>query len=207
MAGIATITGRSTTSGDRRLFERYLAIFLQWNRTHRMTALTSPSAIVRELFLHSLLFRGLLPPGPIKLLDIGAGSGIPGLPIRLADPQVALTFVEARRKRVSFLRAACRALELEDVVIREGRAEALATEPMLSEVFDAVVARSVGPPERLVPMAMGYLKAGGVVVISGPPRPATAGGPVQAIQVPIPGSSSTRLFLRAMKQDIVPRGT
>jgi len=212
MAALTAVTGRVATASDRQQFERYLAIFLRWNRTHRMTALDSPRAIVRELFLDSLLFRGLLPAGPLKLLDIGAGSGIPGLPIRLADPQVMLTLMEARRKRVSFLRAACRELNLMDVTVREGRAERLVQGSGLSEAFDAVVSRAVGPPSRLLPMAMGYLKPGGVVVISGRPQappssPLEDGGLIERVEVLVPGSGATRVFLRARKQGSVPRGT
>jgi len=210
MAALTAVTGRAATAADRRQFEGYLTIFVRWNRTHRMTALRSPAAIVRELFLDSLLFRSLLPAGPLKLLDIGAGGGIPGLPIRLADPDISLTLMEARRKRVSFLRAACRELGLVDVIVREGRAERLVQEPGLAEAFDAVVSRSVGPPERFIPMAMRYVKPGGVVVTSGPPHlpsPVEDGGLFERVNVRIPGSDATRLFLRARKQGNVPRET
>lgn len=204
---LTAVTGRVATAGDRRQFEEYLALFLRWNRTHRMTALDSPPAIVRELFLGSLLFRSLLPPGPLKLLDIGSGSGIPGLPMRLADPEIALTLVEARRKRVSFLRAVCRELNLIDVTVQEGRAERLVEGSGFSEAFDAVVSRAVGPPGRLIPMAIRYLKPGGLVVISGSPRAALPVGPIEVIKLSIPGSRTARVFLRARKQSSVPRGT
>jgi 16S rRNA (guanine(527)-N(7))-methyltransferase RsmG len=210
MAALEAVTGQAAACGARRRFEQYLDVFLRWNRIHRMTALDSPPAIVRELFLDSLLFLPLLPRRPLRLLDIGAGSGIPGLPIRLADPSVLLTLMDSRRKRVSFLRAACRELELVDVVVIEGRAEKLAERTGLSEAFDAVVSRAVGPPARLLPVAMRYLKPGGVLVISGPPKanaPEEGEPVVQAIRVPVPGSTGTRLFLRAAKQGTVPRGT
>ena len=54
-----------------------------------MTALDSAAAIVQDLFIDSLLFLALLPPRPLALVDIGAGAGIPGLPLRLADPAIA----------------------------------------------------------------------------------------------------------------------
>ena len=111
-----------------------------------MTALRSPEEIVRGLFLDSLLFLSALPaPRPLKVVDIGAGSGIPGLPIRLADPAITLTLIEAKRKRVSFLLTACRELGLSDVQVLEGRAERLVDEnPGVAGSFDAVVARAVG---------------------------------------------------------------
>ncbi|HEU5154300.1 MAG TPA: 16S rRNA (guanine(527)-N(7))-methyltransferase RsmG, partial [Gemmatimonadales bacterium] len=131
-----------------------------------MTAFRSPAEIVRGLFLDSLLFLPVLPPRPLRLVDIGAGSGIPGLPIRLVDPAVSLTLVEAKRKRVSFLHTACRELALPDVVVIEGRAEKLVErDSALAESFDAVVARAVGSEEAMVALALRYLKPGGVVVL------------------------------------------
>lgn len=192
---------------DRRRFQRYLDLFVQWNRVHRMTALASAREIVQGLFLDSLLFLRVLPPRPLKVVDIGAGSGIPGLPIRLADPTISLTLIEAKRKRVSFLLTACRELDLSDVKVLEGRAERLVEEaPEISGSFDAVVARAVGAEDDLLPVALRYLRPGGVVVLAGSPRKASS-GQMQAIKVPIPGGHGSRVFLRAGKQSSVPRGT
>ena len=169
-----------------------------------MTALASPREIVHGLFLDSLLFLRVLPPRPLKVVDIGAGSGIPGLPIRLADPAVSLTLIEAKRKRVSFLLAACRELNLSDVEVLEGRAERLVEEaPEIAGSFDAAVARAVGD---LLPLACRYLRPGGVVVLGGSPGKA-GGGHMQVVKVPIPGGRHTRIFLRAEKESSVPRGT
>jgi 16S rRNA (guanine527-N7)-methyltransferase len=187
------------TPEDRRRFQQYLDLFLRWNRTHRMTALESPSAVVRELFIDSLLFLPLLPAGPLAVVDIGAGAGIPGLPLRLADPRIALTLVEARRKRVSFLRAARRELGLEDVAIEEGRAEELVERKAeLAAAFDVVVARAVGPARALLPIAYKYLKVGGILLVSGPPNPTREGG-FEVARVRIPGGRGSRAFLRAIK--------
>ncbi|MGH7414768.1 MAG: 16S rRNA (guanine(527)-N(7))-methyltransferase RsmG, partial [Candidatus Rokuibacteriota bacterium] len=160
-----------------------------------------PGAVVRELFVDSLLFLAILPPRrPISVVDIGAGAGIPGLPLRLADPQIALTLIESRRKRISFLLAACRELELGDVAVVEGRAEDLIERaPELAGAFDAVVARAVGPPDVLLRTALKYLKAGGVFVVSGPPDPA-AHAPLRVVRVPVAGTRTTRAFLKAVKE-------
>jgi 16S rRNA (guanine527-N7)-methyltransferase len=210
-AGITALTGRPATAEDRNRFQTYLDLFLRWNRTHRMTALHSPAAIVRTLFLDSLLFLPLLPPRPASIVDIGAGAGIPGLPLRLVEPRLALTLVEARRKRVSFLRVVCRELGLNDVVVKEGRAEELIEEdPTLAGSFDAVVSRAVGPVRLLVPVALRYLKPGGVFLASGPPKPRPGGPPgnlMEVVQVSNPGARGSRVFLRARKDSNVPRGT
>ncbi len=165
-----------------------------------MTALDSTAAIVRDLFIDALLFLPLLPPRPLKLVDIGAGAGIPGLPLSLADPSIAVTLVEARRKRVSFLLATQRELELPNVAVKEGRAEALLqTQPDLVGAFDVVVARSVGPAAELLPLALRYLRSGGLFVASGPPNPLPR-PPLEVVRVPIPGGRRARVFLRATKK-------
>jgi 16S rRNA (guanine527-N7)-methyltransferase len=172
-----------------------------------MTALDSPAEIVRGLFLDSLLFLSVLPPRPVRVVDIGAGSGVPGLPLRLVDPGISLTLIEAKRKRVSFLLAACRELSLPDVSVVEGRAEDLVgAGSALSEGFDAVVARAVGSEKRLFPLALRYLRPGGTVILAGSPT-STGHAGVQVVQASLPGRRSTRTFLRAAKESSVPRGT
>jgi 16S rRNA (guanine527-N7)-methyltransferase len=196
---------RSLTEGpvgpdDRRRFQQYLDLFLRWNRTYRMTALESPDAIVQELFIDSLLFLPLLPSRPLTLLDIGAGAGIPGLPLRLADPAIAVTLVEARRKRISFLLAAQRELGLGNLTVKEGRAEALVEQERdLGAAFDVVVARSVGPAIALWPVARKYLKRGGLLVVAGPPNPLPQ-KPFEVVRVPIPGTRKSRAFLKSIKE-------
>lgn len=199
-AAIKAITGQPAGIESRRLFKQYLELFVRWNRVHRMTALGSPGAIVDDLFTDSLLLLKLLPAQrPIALVDIGAGAGIPGLPLRLADPGIALTLVEAKRKRVSFLLAVCRELGLADVTVVEGRAEAIPLQQAsVSSVFDVAVARAVGPISELLPIALPYLKPGGQLLIAGPPRAAVGPG-VELERVQIPGSRAHRSFLRVRK--------
>ena len=208
LSAIPELTGRPATAEDRGRFQRYLDLFTRWNQVHRMTALRSPAEIVRGLFLDSLLFLPVLPASrPIKAVDIGAGSGVPGLPMRIVDPEIALTLVEAKRKRVSFLLAVGRELGLSGVKLIEGRAEALVQEdPTLAEGFDVVVARAVGPASHLFPLAMRYLRPGGTVVLAGGPGAAKGPG-LEVVKVSVPGQRTIRVFLRGVKQSNVPRGT
>jgi 16S rRNA (guanine527-N7)-methyltransferase len=208
LSAIPGLTGRPATAEDRGRFQRYLDLFTRWNQVHRMTALDSPAEIARGLFLDSLLFLRVLPTTrPIKVVDIGAGSGVPGLPMRIVDPEIALTLVEAKRKRASFLLAVGRELDLSGVKVIEGRAEALVQEDStLAEGFDVVVARAVGPASHLFPLAMRYLRPGGTVVLAG--RPGAAKSPsFEVVKVSVPGQRTTRVFLRGVKRSNVPRGT
>jgi 16S rRNA (guanine527-N7)-methyltransferase len=200
LVAIQALVGRPATPGARRQVQQYLDLFLRWNRTHRMTALDSASGVIHGLFIDSLLFLALLPPRSLSLLDIGAGAGIPGLPLRLADPGIAVTLVEARRKRVSFLLTVKRELKLDNVAVKEGRAEALLEqEPDLAGAFDVVAVRSVGPPAALLPLALQYLKPGGLFVATGPPNP-LAQPSLEIVRVGIPGTRKGRIFLTAVKE-------
>ena len=162
------MTGRAPKAVERTRFERYLRLLVEWNRTHRLTAIRSAEGIVADLFVGSLLYLSCLPPGPIKVADLGTGPGIPGVPLRIVRDDIALTLVESKRKRVSFLAALKRELELSDLSILEGRAEELVTTRSdLAGTFDVVVARAVGA--SILPIAMTYLRPGGLFLAGGPP--------------------------------------
>lgn len=160
-----------------------------------MTALASPAAIVRDLFIDSLLFLKALPPRrPLSVVDIGAGAGIPGLPMRLADSRLTLCLVESKRKRVSFLRTVCRELDLTEITVVEGRAdEATRVDPALHAAFDVAVARAVARIERLEPLAAPYLKPSGLLIVSAAPE-ATVPSGVRVARVSAQGASGTRVF-------------
>ena len=168
------LLGRPATVLERKAFDRYADLLILWNRTHHLTALRTRAAIGRGLFLDSLLFRGLLPSGPKRVVDIGAGAGIPGVPLRIADHEISLTLVESRRKPVSFLHALARDLQLTQVEIHHGRAEALSAEmPELAEKCDFVVSRAVRLDSELIDLAMKLLRPGGALLTSGPPSGAS----------------------------------
>lgn len=171
------LSGRPVDAKVRGHFSQYLDLLLLWNRAQNLTGLESPPEIVRGLFEDSLLFYPLLPDRPLRVVDIGAGAGIPGMPLRIIDEGIKVTFIESKRKRVSFLKTVTRELGLEkSVVIEEGRAEALVSEVVRRDgEFDVAVARAVGNLEEVVPTALQYLKPGGVFIVSAPPPARLAG--------------------------------
>lgn len=167
---IEFLTGHPATTDVMARFRQYLALLLDWNRVHRLTGHQTPDAIVRQLFLDGLLFLARIPSGPLSMVDLGTGPGMPGVPIRIIRSEISLTLIESRRKHVSFLAALKRKLDLPDVGVLEGRAERLVVErPALAEAFDVVVTRAVGV--RLVPAATRYLKPGGIFVAGGQSSP------------------------------------
>lgn len=204
-AAFPALLGRAATPAERSAFGRYADLLILWNRTHHLTALKTRAAIGRGLFLDSLLFRVFLPEGPLQVLDIGAGAGIPGVPLKLVEPGLALTLVESKRKPVSFLNALTRELQMADVAVRHGRAEGLLTEiPELEGKFDFVLTRAVGLGEDLIDTAMRYLKRGGSLIASGPPAGTAPPnfkwqGLSEWKRAEFPKIGMTRTFFRATK--------
>lgn len=184
---------RSPTPRELGAFSAYLALLLEWNRVYSLTGYREPATIVQKLFLDSLLFLRLIPPQTLRLLDIGSGAGIPGIPLKIIEPALSLTLIEARRRRTSFLTAVVRKLALERVQVLLGRAESLIeADPSLEGQFDAVVTRAAGPVERVTPLALRFLKRGGRFVASGPPMTkraggSTTGGSWQVVTIPVTG--------------------
>jgi 16S rRNA (guanine527-N7)-methyltransferase len=134
--------------------------------------------------------RGMLGPGPVethlehadamasavdrdfqgRFLDLGSGGGVPGLILLGAWPQATGTLLDARRRRCSFLEATLQELELDDRgTVACGRAEEYARRHAFRGQFDVVVARGFGPPATTAECGVGFLRAGGRLVVSEPP--------------------------------------
>jgi 16S rRNA (guanine527-N7)-methyltransferase len=147
-------------------FAQYRDLILEAAEHFNLTAVRDPEAIERRLFLDSLALaaalsdRGLLPTAA-RVLDIGSGAGLPGLPVRVARPDLHVTLLEATSKRCEFLREAIEALGLEHTAVVEGRAEELARNPALRGAFDLVLARAVAPLPVLIEYSLPFLRAGG----------------------------------------------
>jgi 16S rRNA (guanine527-N7)-methyltransferase len=169
--GFTDLLKRSPSTRELDAFSRYLSLLLQWNRAHHLTGYHTPAQITERLFLDSLLFLQWITPKDGRLLDLGAGAGIPGIPLKIVEPGLQVTLLEARRRRSSFLATVIRELRLEGVEVRWGRAEhLLESEPTLREAFDVVVTRAAGPLEAILRLALGFLAPGGRFIASGPPK-------------------------------------
>jgi 16S rRNA (guanine527-N7)-methyltransferase len=146
--------------------ERYRDLLVAAAAQFNLTAVRDPEAVERRHLLESLALvrvlaqRGLLPPGA-RLLDVGSGAGLPGLPMKIARPDLAVGLLEANAKRCAFLREAIAALGLGGVEVLEGRAEDLARDPARRGAYDLVVARAVAPLPVLLEYALPFLRLDG----------------------------------------------
>ena len=159
---------RPVTPSESSLLLNYMNLLIKWQRSQRLVGSNEPMWIVDNVIVDSLLFNRALPAGITRLADVGSGAGIPGIPLAVVLPHAAVTLIEARQKRGSFLAAAIRELGLRNCSLINRRLEDVQVE--LAARFDAVVLRCFGRPESVVRDLSGILSADGLVVASGPPE-------------------------------------
>ena len=113
----------------------------------------------------------LFPDDPPRLVDLGAGGGLPGLVLAAEWPEATVALLEVNGRRAAFLRRAVERLSLGDhVSVLEERAEVCGRAAGMRAGFDAVVARSFGRPAVVAECASPLLRVGGWLLVSEPPR-------------------------------------
>src|SRR5438132_1633394 len=96
-----------------------------------------------------------------RLVDVGSGGGLPGLPLKIAQPSLAVTLIEADQAKAAFLVQACARLHLEGVEVLARRAEEVGQDERYRETFDVAVARAVAPMPVLVELCLPLVRIGG----------------------------------------------
>jgi 16S rRNA (guanine527-N7)-methyltransferase len=126
--------GASLSESQLAQLASYLDLLLRWNARINLTAVRDPEQIVSRHFGESLFAARCLYPscslatGGWRLLDIGSGAGFPGLPIKIWAPALAVTLLESKHRKATFLRELVRALQLTGVQVVSDRAENFAAE-------------------------------------------------------------------------------
>ena len=167
LAGGALELGIKLTDGQVAQFETYYRELHLWNQRVNLTAITECSEVQIKHFLDSLTCCLAIPEGPPaagKIVDIGAGAGFPGLPLKLVFPDFQLTLSDSVGKKTAFLRHLLQVLELPEVVVLTARAEQLGRAPETRERFDLVLARGVAKLPALLEYALPLCRVGGKVV-------------------------------------------
>jgi len=124
-------------------FTIYRTELRRWNERVNLTAITGEAEIVTRHFLDSLRCALSWGNEPQRLIDVGTGAGFPGLPLKILRPSLKLTLVESVAKKAAFLQHMLIVLDLRDVKILTGRAEAAGRDPAHRASYDVAVARAV----------------------------------------------------------------
>jgi len=99
--------------------------------------------------------------GARRLVDVGSGGGLPGLPLKIVRPDLEVTLIEADRDKAAFLVQAAARLDLRGVEVLAVRAEDAGRDPRYREAFDVAVARALAPMPTLVELCLPLVRVGG----------------------------------------------
>jgi 16S rRNA (guanine527-N7)-methyltransferase len=146
------------------LFAAYHRELLLWNRRINLVSKRSSKEIVIRHFLDSLTPAPFLDRPGGALIDLGSGGGFPGIPLRIAVPELQLSLVEASRKKSSFLSHIVRILLLGGVQVVRERVEVLTAGEPLAGSFDMLISRAAFKLPELLRMASFFLKPGGQLI-------------------------------------------
>ena len=155
--------GLTLTAQQLEQFETYYQEMADWNQRVNLTTITEYRQVQVKHFLDSLSVYLAFPRGPtssVRLIDVGTGAGFPGLPLKLAMPDIQLWLVESVRKKSRFLEHLVSRLELSGVEVLTGRAEELAQRPDLRESFHLVVSRGVARLRTLLEYTLPFCCVG-----------------------------------------------
>jgi 16S rRNA (guanine527-N7)-methyltransferase len=158
--------GLTLSPRELEAFQLYYEQLLSWNERINLTSVTGYEEVQTKHFLDSLSCLQVLDPlcHDVRCIDIGAGAGFPGLPLRIVRTFMRLTLLEATAKKACFLEHLVGELGLSDVDVLTGRAEDLGQRTGYRETFDVALARAVAGLSVLVEYALPLVRVGGVFV-------------------------------------------
>ncbi len=183
----------------RRRLLAYLDLLYRWNRAYNLTAVRDPRQAVPRQLLDSLSILPLLTGR--RILDLGSGGGLPGVPLALARPELSFVLLDSGLKKVRFLRQVKLTLGLDNVAVVQARAESYHP----SAPFDLIVSRAFAPLDRMVAVSRHLLAPEGAWLAMKGKAPQAelaalgAGWRARVVPLEVPGETGARHAVRLQR--------
>ena len=167
---IASRAQIALTTGQHDSLSRFLDLLLAANQKMNLTRITDRESAEIQHVADALTVLPLLPGGPLRLADVGSGSGVPGIPLAIARPDVQVLLIESTKKKAMFLAETAASLGMGNVSVSDARAEDAGRDPRYREQFDVAVARAVGTMNWLAEWCLPLARKGGVMLAMKGPK-------------------------------------
>lgn len=159
---VAVGYGLKLTTDQIAAMDTYYGLLLEWNEKMNLTAITEPHEVAVKHMIDSLsCYREDVFTSAASIVDIGTGAGFPGIPLKIFQPDIALTLMDSLNKRLNFLREVVDSLGLEGVAFVHARAEEAGKNRAHRENYNIAVSRAVARLNVLCELCLPMVSVGG----------------------------------------------
>lgn len=143
------------SAADQAQLLDYLALLSKWNKTYNLTAIHEPERMLTHHLLDSLAVLPYI--AAERLLDVGSGAGLPGIPLAIVRPELQVTLIDASHKKCAFMQQAAIGLKLSNIKVVHGRVEDLNP----AEKYPQIISRAFSELSEFVRVSASLLAPGG----------------------------------------------
>ncbi|GAB6107506.1 16S rRNA (guanine(527)-N(7))-methyltransferase RsmG [Fusibacter bizertensis] len=146
-------------------FEIFYQLLIDENEKYNLTAITDLKDVYIKHFLDSVLIQKLdFSMNGKHVIDIGTGAGFPAIPLKIVNPDMRITGLDALNKRIGFIKMVQEKLNLKDIELIHGRAEDFGQMPKYREKYDFAVSRAVAELRLLLELVMPFVNINGYFI-------------------------------------------